>query len=321
MSWRQGQLDRAARDGEDAERGAQALGVAGLTGLARSLRASIGAWQTAPTGPRQLNDSATPDGVPRHRDWFSECSMRMAARLRHECDGCVDTSVALMRACGDTDLSWVEACSRPYWATVLAEIARTNGRRDEAASWLARADEFASTLPLRGQAAYVTAARARLAFDAGCQDAGPLVESALETFADLGWLLAEGSGRLLRAKVLSRDHKWRAAESELAEVRRIAAESGSRKLHAAAVREQRRVIGYAGRAATAPSIGSLTRREQDIVRLVAEGVSNAGVADRLFVTVKTVEAHLTRIFRKYGVSSRAALVATVAAHQVNDGNV
>jgi len=47
------------------------------------------------------------------------------------------------------------------------------------------------------------------------------------------------------------------------------------------------------------------------VQLVASGVSNGEVAERLFVTVKTVEAHLTRIFRKLGVSSRVGLVVAI----------
>jgi DNA-binding NarL/FixJ family response regulator len=52
----------------------------------------------------------------------------------------------------------------------------------------------------------------------------------------------------------------------------------------------------------------LTPTEQRVVELVAEGKSNREVADALFVTVKTVEANLTRIFRKLGVRSRSELI-------------
>ena len=317
-SGRQGQLSHAQRDGADAERGARALGVGPLATLARFLRASVVAWQEGPAAARSLAESAALETTPRHRDWFAEVALRMAARLRHESHDRVDTSAALLRGCGDTELSWVEACSRPYWATVLADIALSNGRAEEATWWVDRADRFAAGLPFRGQAAYATAARARIAMDAGSPDAPALVSSALETFADLGWLLAEGSTRLMQSRLFSAAHKWRAAEAELAEVRRIAETTGSRRLHMAAVREQRRVIGYAGRSAPTATLDRLTRREQEIVRLVAEGVSNAEVAERLFVTVKTVEAHLTRIFRKVGVSSRAALVAAKAVNAIGE---
>jgi DNA-binding CsgD family transcriptional regulator len=52
----------------------------------------------------------------------------------------------------------------------------------------------------------------------------------------------------------------------------------------------------------------LTPRELQIAHAVAEGKSNKEVAALLFVTPKTVEFHLTRIFRKLGVRSRAELV-------------
>ena len=52
----------------------------------------------------------------------------------------------------------------------------------------------------------------------------------------------------------------------------------------------------------APSI--LTRREQEILRLTAEGLSNAGLAQRLWVTEQTVKFHLSNVYRKLGVSNR-----------------
>jgi len=55
----------------------------------------------------------------------------------------------------------------------------------------------------------------------------------------------------------------------------------------------------------------LTPREREIAELVADGLTNREIAERLFVSPKTVEAHLTRTFTKAGVPSRAALAATV----------
>jgi len=48
----------------------------------------------------------------------------------------------------------------------------------------------------------------------------------------------------------------------------------------------------------------LTRREQEIVALAANGASNAEIAERLVLSVRTVESHLYRAMRKLGVSSR-----------------
>jgi len=45
-------------------------------------------------------------------------------------------------------------------------------------------------------------------------------------------------------------------------------------------------------------LDALSARERDVLALVAEGWSNAGIAERLHLTERTVEAHMTRMFRK-----------------------
>lgn len=57
----------------------------------------------------------------------------------------------------------------------------------------------------------------------------------------------------------------------------------------------------------------LTRREHEILRLVAEGCSNAEIASRLSITEPTVKSHLWRLYRKIGVRSRTAAVAWATA--------
>jgi len=63
-----------------------------------------------------------------------------------------------------------------------------------------------------------------------------------------------------------------------------------------------------------PQIGwaSLTPAERDIVRLVAEGHSNARIGQRLFMSVNTVKKHLSRVYTKVDVDGRADLAAQVA---------
>lgn len=53
----------------------------------------------------------------------------------------------------------------------------------------------------------------------------------------------------------------------------------------------------------------LTNREVAVLRLVAEGCRNGEVAQRLSISVKTVETHLTSIYGKLGVQSRAEVIA------------
>jgi DNA-binding CsgD family transcriptional regulator len=52
---------------------------------------------------------------------------------------------------------------------------------------------------------------------------------------------------------------------------------------------------------------ALTRQELEIARLAAGGLSNKQIANRLFMSHRTVGSHLYRIFPKLGISSRAAL--------------
>ena len=71
--------------------------------------------------------------------------------------------------------------------------------------------------------------------------------------------------------------------------------------------EERARIG--GRA---PSGDALTPTEQRISELVAEGLTNREVAERLFITPKTVESALTRVYRKLAVRSRTELTRRLA---------
>jgi DNA-binding NarL/FixJ family response regulator len=63
------------------------------------------------------------------------------------------------------------------------------------------------------------------------------------------------------------------------------------------------------RQATKQEFGGLTRRERQVAAVVAQGLSNQEIADKLVVSVKTVEAHITRILSKLGFSSRAQIAA------------
>jgi len=51
----------------------------------------------------------------------------------------------------------------------------------------------------------------------------------------------------------------------------------------------------------------LTAREREIAGLAAAGLSSRAIADRLTLSVRTVDSHLSRVFAKLGVTSRAQL--------------
>ncbi len=61
----------------------------------------------------------------------------------------------------------------------------------------------------------------------------------------------------------------------------------------------------------ANGIGELSRREREVLRLVAEGLGDAEIAERLVLSPHTVHRHVANILRKLGLHSRSA--AAVAA--------
>jgi DNA-binding CsgD family transcriptional regulator len=84
------------------------------------------------------------------------------------------------------------------------------------------------------------------------------------------------------------------------------ADLAAKRLRALGVRTWRR--GAGGRA--------LTEREREIARLIAAGASNPEIAQRLFLSRKTVERHVSNVLRKVGVRNRAELAARVAELEV-----
>lgn len=67
-----------------------------------------------------------------------------------------------------------------------------------------------------------------------------------------------------------------------------------------------------GNATTDDGLRSLTAREVDVLGLISQGVDNDGIADRLHLSVRTVERHLSNVYAKLGLSGRAARAAAAA---------
>jgi DNA-binding CsgD family transcriptional regulator len=66
----------------------------------------------------------------------------------------------------------------------------------------------------------------------------------------------------------------------------------------------------------APRAGNLTPREVEVLRLVAAGMTNRRIGKELYITQKTVDRHVSNIFRKVGVKSRAAATAWAYEHDL-----
>jgi len=60
----------------------------------------------------------------------------------------------------------------------------------------------------------------------------------------------------------------------------------------------------------------LTSREVEVLRLVAQGMTNEQVANQLIISPRTVDTHLTSIYGKIGVSSRSAATRYAFEHRL-----
>ena len=74
------------------------------------------------------------------------------------------------------------------------------------------------------------------------------------------------------------------------------------------------VTGPGAPAAPSADVEGLTRREADVVRLVAQGLNNRQVAKEMFVSEATVKTHLNHILAKLAMQDRAALIAWAWRH-------
>jgi HD-GYP domain-containing protein (c-di-GMP phosphodiesterase class II) len=81
------------------------------------------------------------------------------------------------------------------------------------------------------------------------------------------------------------------------------------------------VLAAAGRRPAPPARrwpADLTDREVEVLRLIARGASNRDVAERLVISAKTVGRHVENLYRKIGVSSRAAAAVFAMEHRLLD---
>ena len=160
------------------------------------------------------------------------------------------------------------------------------------------------TTPLR---ASVSLASGIVAFAAGdAAAARPSFEDAVDLFLQSGAPYEAGRARIELARSLAALGRFDAAAQEVQR-----AIDALRELNAEfEVSRGRALLESLGRPASDPT--GLTNREVEVLRLVAGGLNNQAIADRLFVSEHTVHRHVANIFSKLSVSSRAAAVAQAA---------
>ncbi len=136
----------------------------------------------------------------------------------------------------------------------------------------------------------------------GDQDSAvPELERALEEHRRSPQPLERGRTLLALGNTLRRGKRRATARDRLTQALELFDNLGAPLWAERAASELARIPGRP------PGSGELSETERRIAGLVAEGLSNKEIAARLFVTVRTVEANLSKVFQKVGVRSRAEL--------------
>ncbi len=246
------------------------------------------------------------------------CGSALAAALVATGEGRRATSV-LLELQGGPDLPRFFGGQRAGCYEVLVRAALLDGDRDAAVDWAGRAELSADEAGLPLASALARRARARVLLTGGeARAAAELALAAVAGTDALGLAIESARGRILAGRALAAAGDRDAAAEQLRTAEGLLVDAPAGHLRAEAVRELRRIgrrVNRSGRAGRvdAAGIAALTARELEIARLVAGGLTNRAVAERLFLSEKTIETHLSGAFVKLGVRTRQSLGAALAS--------
>jgi DNA-binding NarL/FixJ family response regulator len=166
------------------------------------------------------------------------------------------------------------------------DIAIAAGRLEDAATAASELEATAATYATSGLEAMAAAARgAVLLAESRAEDALPVLRDAYRRWQELGAVYDAARTSVLLAEAYRTFGDEASAAAEIARAEAMYTRLGAHR--------------------PAPALpDGLTRREGEVLTLVADGRSNRGIADALYISDRTVARHLTNIYTKIGVTSR-----------------
>jgi DNA-binding CsgD family transcriptional regulator len=199
------------------------------------------------------------------------------------------------------------------WALVeLIEAGVRIGRLDEAAAALDRLSE--RTRASRTDWALGIEAGSRALLSEG-QDAEPLYREAVERLASSRGVVHLGRAQLLYGEWLRRENRRVDAREQLRAAHEMFSGIGAEGF-ADRARHELLATGETARRRTEEPGGVLTPQEAHIARLARDGLSNPEIGAQLFISPRTVQYHLHKVFLKLDITSRNQL-GRVPASQLN----
>ncbi|WP_268834660.1 AAA family ATPase [Streptomyces olivochromogenes] len=303
-SWRNWTAARA--DGNEALRWSRKLGHAATTGYVLTLLARLDGLRGDRTASEeriaQYEQRCGRD--VRGLDVFAEAALGSAALAvgdLRSCQARLERAFTLAEEMGLTNPGLL-----PF-VPDLAEAQVRAGNRQRATELTAWLDESAAATELAWPAAAHARCRAMLAESADGAEEWLAVAEQHHARRDMPFELART--RLVAGAALRRLRRPAAAREPLMSARRAFGVLGASSWQARACAE----LAATGQGAPGSAhVELLTAQELQVARAIGKGLSNMEAATALFLSRKTVEAHLTRIYRKLDIRSRTDLARHLA---------
>jgi ATP/maltotriose-dependent transcriptional regulator MalT len=220
-----------------------------------------------------------------------------------------------MDAIGDEAFALIEPGRRGWLYAVMARAQLELGHRDEAERLLERSDELGRGLELPLFDAWLLHARGLLALaDGDDERAAALAVEAAECADHVHAAVAAARCRTLAGTALGRLGRRDEATAALTRAEQELGAAGAARHRDEAARELRRLgrrVPGRQRRTAGEGLAGLSGREREIADRVALGRTNREIAEELFLSPKTIEGHLTTVFAKLGVTSRAEVAEAV----------
>ncbi|HET6986957.1 MAG TPA: helix-turn-helix transcriptional regulator, partial [Kribbella sp.] len=299
-SYAHGQWDEAERLAQDGLDLAEVYGCHFWAGQIRALLASGAALRGNADLSRSRRTETTNWAAPRGMG-VTEAYARSAGNLAAMGQG--DFDEAMVQATRIAPPGAPSAGVPGRWVVLdLVEAAVRSGHIDQARAHVAAAQQ-AGLHRISPRIALIVAGGAALTAD---DEAGALFEAALSIPDAARWPWEHARVQFAYGQWLRRTHDTAFARVQLNAAletfERIGAEGFAQR-----VRGELRAAGVASAAPRDLPVCPLTAQERQIAELAATGLTNKQIAERLFLSHRTVASHLHRVYPKLGVASRTAL--------------
>jgi DNA-binding NarL/FixJ family response regulator len=218
---------------------------------------------------------------------------------------------------GGSDLDQLPLVKKAASFAMMARAAADTGDRIAANRWLGQVRAVAETTGLTSHRAHSQAAQAHVLRAAGEPNkALQMYRAAADSFSTVLMVRSQASMLVAAASCAVAAGLSHEAASMLALGRELARRSGAWVLYRRAQAGQRHLTEGSADADRAPGLQplreKLTAREFEVARIAAVGKRTKEIAEELKLSARTVEVHLSNIYRKLDVSSRAALASKIA---------